>query len=424
MSARTAISLNVFALIVVEFAASGCSKPTSPSQAQNTAATSQKAETRPLGIAMQVAARESSPSAEMKETLDKTRKQIERKDADSFHQSTNHVIDELAQSDSFIRDLQRLKTGFPVVRPAELKQSPTWTKVTLNTTGARVDAIRFLHPGDGDADLFWMFAMPKAKEPQFFGWQISAKSTVTQRFVGYLVQSNLRLPDIDLPEENVVVFQQLAGRKIRPGVEYFIWFWFRQDEPIDMYLKMKVVETLSKTPVLFTKTGDFAEHLGLQFPFQFTSKATPADRAQQVIEREGVEAALETLERELATKPQRESEFYYVSLAHQHGTQFAEKGNEAKAQLFYLAAGKMLWRIRERHSPFSPQEQAFAALVFYNEACAFALEGEKKKAMASLQASVDSGFKDVAHMRGDDDLTTLHELSEFQELVKKLEATQ
>lgn len=57
----------------------------------------------------------------------------------------------------------------------------------------------------------------------------------------------------------------------------------------------------------------------------------------------------------------------------------------------------------------------------YNLACAQALQGRKQEALDNLAKSVELGFHDVAHMKADDDLTSLRPEAQFAKIVARAE---
>ncbi|MEQ1933555.1 MAG: hypothetical protein ABL962_06715, partial [Fimbriimonadaceae bacterium] len=63
---------------------------------------------------------------------------------------------------------------------------------------------------------------------------------------------------------------------------------------------------------------------------------------------------------------------------------------------------------------------AFANKLFaschYDIACAYALKGDSKAALASLQTALDKGFRDLQHVRTDADLKSLHKDAKWEEL--------
>jgi predicted esterase len=56
-------------------------------------------------------------------------------------------------------------------------------------------------------------------------------------------------------------------------------------------------------------------------------------------------------------------------------------------------------------------------IIQYNLACALARAGKSEKALAALERSILTGYTDHAHMQADEDLASLRELAEFQQLV-------
>ncbi len=52
----------------------------------------------------------------------------------------------------------------------------------------------------------------------------------------------------------------------------------------------------------------------------------------------------------------------------------------------------------------------------YDQACAYALSGRNEQAMTTLKASMAAGFRDIAHLRSDSDLNSLHSHKDWEEL--------
>lgn len=67
----------------------------------------------------------------------------------------------------------------------------------------------------------------------------------------------------------------------------------------------------------------------------------------------------------------------------------------------------------------NPKDQ----LTLYNLACAYALSGDKGvEAVEALEASVEAGFEDYAHMEKDPDLESLRDLPGYQQLIEQLKS--
>ena len=60
--------------------------------------------------------------------------------------------------------------------------------------------------------------------------------------------------------------------------------------------------------------------------------------------------------------------------------------------------------------------------IWYNLACALAQSGQKKKALAALEESINRGFRNHSLLETDEDLESLRNLDAFRDLLKSLEA--
>lgn len=56
----------------------------------------------------------------------------------------------------------------------------------------------------------------------------------------------------------------------------------------------------------------------------------------------------------------------------------------------------------------------------YNLACSYALTGKPDEAFGALEAAMEHGYRDAAHLLADDDLAALHDDPRFDELVARL----
>ncbi len=61
-----------------------------------------------------------------------------------------------------------------------------------------------------------------------------------------------------------------------------------------------------------------------------------------------------------------------------------------------------------------------AALDYYNLACAFALSGQKERALDNLEKAINAGFTDRQQYESDSDLDSLRQTDRFKELLKRL----
>ena len=99
-----------------------------------------------------------------------------------------------------------------------------------------------------------------------------------------------------------------------------------------------------------------------------------------------------------------------------HGMELLNQGIEEKAYNLFLKSGEYLRRWRETGAPLSAQEKQLAGIVYYNEACAFALTKEPEKAVASLGDALDAGFSDLQKLDTDADLKSLRDRDDYKKL--------
>lgn len=86
---------------------------------------------------------------------------------------------------------------------------------------------------------------------------------------------------------------------------------------------------------------------------------------------------------------------------------YAVKVYDRAAQYYLLSA---------QASEFSPSKRS----AFYNAACCFALYGKADSAMLMLKKSVKLGNDNLAHIKKDTDLGSLHQRSDWQKLIASL----
>jgi thiol-disulfide isomerase/thioredoxin len=96
------------------------------------------------------------------------------------------------------------------------------------------------------------------------------------------------------------------------------------------------------------------------------------------------------------------------------------KDEKAKYAMFRRSA-EVARKLKVGDKPLGGQEQALLSGALYNEACAYALEKQPDKAMASLIEAVDNGFDDMDQMKGDKDLDSIKSRPEFAKLSKKID---
>jgi tetratricopeptide (TPR) repeat protein len=130
-----------------------------------------------------------------------------------------------------------------------------------------------------------------------------------------------------------------------------------------------------------------------------------------------LEKAIELLQAALAQEPKNRVALGFITECTQmYGMQLAQQGIEEKGYNLFLKSGEYLRRWREPGTPLSEREKQLAALVYYNEACAFALMKEPDKAIASLGDALDAGFNDLNQLDKDADLNSLRDRDDYKKL--------
>jgi hypothetical protein len=325
-----------------------------------------------------------------------------------------------ADDHNYVEILNRLESGLPTLKLRVSDAVPAWEKVTLNRFGVGFDAIRIEFPRD--ADLVFVFSDPLPTVWYEFTSQQVPHFRLNMTGIS---RNNVDVPGIGLPQYNSLAFQHQPISTTRLSGDFFLAFGFENyDQPVDIYLKMKCFEPqhLPDPATNFAKAQDFAPLLGLEWPLQFTKDATARDRARDVLEMSGIKGALDMLEKEVSKTSPRRDKLYYAKLAQEHGIQlYKNRAPRTESTPYILKSAALLREALEESNELTPEEMQLVPNAFYNEACCFAISGERDKAMQSLKQAVESGFRDVAQIRGDDDLESLRQLPEFQQLVEKLE---
>ena len=315
-----------------------------------------------------------------------------------------------------------VKLGIADIPVFSGKTVPNWTKVRLNAAGVGCDAIRFTNAYNFPADLVWAFVVPAETQ---FNWGILPEGGHASEgwgFKSFYRKNNLELAGLDLPARNTVIFQHLGEGKVFVGCEFFLWFVFEDTNPIDVYVKLKLLDPRREQSAHFASAHGIAERLGVEQPFRFSEAASLIDLASDEAELRGPEAGLEFLEQRLAKTSDRAAEFYQAQLAHNYAGQLVAKPEtREKANPYFLKAAAAMRQLQKKYGPLEPEEQSVLALTLYNEACTLAITGQAEKGLQSLREAVQAGFKDLAQIRGDDDLQSVRELPAFKELQKQLQ---
>jgi len=135
------------------------------------------------------------------------------------------------------------------------------------------------------------------------------------------------------------------------------------------------------------------------------------------IQKEKYEKALALAEKALKLEPDNTSVLFLAAQLSQNlGMTRVQAGGDRKtANEFLIRSADFMRRIQKTDSELANVEKQIMNLTFYNEACAYATNGENQKAMASLVDAVEAGFDDIRLIDSNTDLADLRTTSEFRD---------
>lgn len=372
---------------------------------------------KPAGV-VEATPEENPPK--LKEALEKARASWEEYLPD-IDDTRNGMLARLYRDQEIGKALASVQLGLVDIPIYREHKTPPWNKVRLNRAGAGLDAIRFTNAYGFKGDLIWAFVLPAETR---LNWCITSSTGMPQGDAGfkqYYRKNNLILAGLDLPPRNIVVFQQLEDGQVGGGREYFLCFLFQDQEPKDVYVKLGLLNPQRGESPHMVSAHPVAEKLGIELPLRFSDAATLTDLASDIAQQQGADAGLSYLAQHLAKTSDRAAEFYQARLAHDHASQLAAKPETRKKSTpYFQQAAAAMRQFHKKYDPLEEQERQLLAVTLYNEACTLALAGQAEKGLESLREAVQAGFKDVAQIRGDDDLQSVRELPAFREWLKQL----
>ncbi len=123
--------------------------------------------------------------------------------------------------------LQPLRNKLPELKVTTGDQALRWNSLelpgltpALDGTERRFAAFRFRSPLSQPADLHWAYAVPQNTG----NWYIVPLDGQMRGFSSFQQAWNLKIPALTLPPGNTVIFQELTGGQILPGIDYVIWY--------------------------------------------------------------------------------------------------------------------------------------------------------------------------------------------------------
>ncbi|MEG0848411.1 MAG: hypothetical protein RSH24_01015 [Flavobacterium sp.] len=92
----------------------------------------------------------------------------------------------------------------------------------------------------------------------------------------------------------------------------------------------------------------------------------------------------------------------------------------------FVAKGDSYYQVKDFKNSVAYYEKAFeiehkSSSDLYNAACSAALNNDDKKAFKWLDLAIDNGYENIAHIKIDNDLKTLHDKKEWEKTIDKLQ---
>ena len=131
------------------------------------------------------------------------------------------------------RILASIVAYLPEVTPSATPGQAAFSKIVMNGRGAAFDAFRFRVPAaEGEHRLVWAFAFPR---PAMKGWFITPVAGEAPKFVKF--HKGGKYEGTGVPAEHVTLLQR-TDTPLRAGAEYILWFQFKVETPVDMYVAL------------------------------------------------------------------------------------------------------------------------------------------------------------------------------------------
>ena len=146
------------------------------------------------------------------------------------------------------------------------------------------------------------------------------------------------------------------------------------------------------------------------------------DQIQALARAGELEQGIALAEQVLAADPKNIKALGWLArLAQDRGVETAARDRKAANGFFFKSASAMR-RLRDAKPVLDDREKQLLPSALYTEACAFAVEDQPDKAMASLKEAMAAGFYDIARLTSDADLAKIRENPEFQAMLETARA--
>jgi thiol-disulfide isomerase/thioredoxin len=139
--------------------------------------------------------------------------------------------------------------------------------------------------------------------------------------------------------------------------------------------------------------------------------------AQKLAQKQDIDGMLRVLKQAIEVDPKnRQVLTILCSVLQYQAVVVSQTDDPKKAYPKYKDGAGYARTLRDAYDDLSPDELALVASFLYNEACAYGIDDDADKALASLLEAVDAGFADADQLAKDADLALLRDRPEFKEL--------
>jgi hypothetical protein len=146
-------------------------------------------------------------------------------------------------SEQFRAALRKAAPALPAVEAAK-GEPKAYTKLVLNQHKKQLDAFTFKTPaGKQNWDINWEFVLPPGA---LKSWYILPKEGTMTGFRTFNTHNDYQEKGANLPEKNRRYVQPLEGGHLKPSTEYIIWFTFAKNDPVDMHVRIGLIEAKPK----------------------------------------------------------------------------------------------------------------------------------------------------------------------------------
>ncbi len=141
-------------------------------------------------------------------------------------------------------------------------------------------------------------------------------------------------------------------------------------------------------------------------------------RAERSVESKNLPAAIQALEEAVAVEPTNRKALRFLAEVTQR---FAMDTERPRSSPFYLRSAEVARVLRSTPNELTTEDIQMLPLIFYNEACTLAQNGETARAVKALSEALETGFQTLERIDNDEELDPIRKIPEFIALQKGLE---